>query len=195
MVKKNFYELTNPQKNIWNTELFYPDTTINNICVSSIIDENLDFNLLKKSINKLVELNESFRINLSIIDTIPKQFISDFTPFNIDIIELNSKKEFFELEDITAKEKFTILNSNLYKFKIVKFPNGTGGIILNIHHIIADSWSLGITVKEILKIYHCMKSGNEYVSDTFPYSNLINSETSYKSSNRYETDKKMCIYD
>lgn len=190
MVKKNFYELTNPQKNIWNTELFYPDTTINNICVSSIIDENLDFNLLKKSINKLVELNESFRINLSIIDTIPKQFISDFTPFNIDIIELNSKKEFFELEDITAKEKFTILNSNLYKFKIVKFPNGTGGIILNIHHIIADSWSLGITVKEILKIYHCMKSGNEYVSDTFPYSNLINSETSYKSSNRYETDKK-----
>ena len=50
------YELTNPQKSIWLTEQYFQNTTINNICVSSIIDENLDFNLLKKSEQNLNEL-------------------------------------------------------------------------------------------------------------------------------------------
>ena len=85
MNNKDVFELTNPQRNIWNTELFFSDTNINNICVSSIIDEVVDFNLLKKAINTLVELNESFRIKLCIENTIPMQYISDFMPFDIDI--------------------------------------------------------------------------------------------------------------
>lgn len=190
MNNKDVFELTNPQRNIWNTELFFSDTNINNICVSSIIDEVVDFNLLKKAINTLVELNESFRIKLCIENTIPMQYISDFMPFDIDIIELESMDKFKALEQSTVEEKFSLFDCNLFKFKLIKFSDGKGGIILNIHHIISDSWSLGLTIKEILKIYHCLKSGNDYISDTFPYSNLINSEKVYKSSNRYEEDKK-----
>ena len=190
MENKELFELTNPQKNIWNTELFFSDTNVNNVCVSGIINEVVNFDILKKAINILVEKNDSFRINLLISENVPMQTFSTFVPFDIDIINVNSKSEFKSIEQSMVNEKFTLINSNLFKFKLAKFPDGKGGIILNVHHIIADSWSLGLTIQEIVKIYHCILSGNsEYISDTFSYKNLILSEQDYKNSNRYNIDK------
>ena len=191
METKEIFELTNPQKNIWNTELFFSNTNVNNVCVSGIINEVVNFDILKKAINILVEKNDSFRINLLISENIPMQTFSAFAPFDIDIINVNSKSEFTSIEQSMVNEKFTLINSNLFKFKLAKFPDGKGGIILNVHHIIADSWSLGLTIQEIVKIYHCLLNNNsEYISDTFSYKNLITAEQDYKNSNRYNNDKE-----
>lgn len=190
MKKTNLYNLTNPQKNIWNTELFFSDTNVNNVCSSGILNEVVDFDILKKAINILVEKNDSFRIHISILENIPMQTFSTFVPFDIDIIDVKSKYEFSSIEESMVNEKFTLINSNLFKFKLARFPDGKGGIILNVHHIIADSWSLGLTIQEIIKIYHCLLDGStEYISDTFSYKNLIESEQDYKNSNRYKMDK------
>ena len=199
MENKELFELTNPQKNIWNTELFFSNTNVNNVCVSGIINEVVNFDILKKAINILVEKNDSFRINLLILKNIPMQTFSAFVPFDIDIINVNSKSEFTFIEQSMVNEKFTLINSNLFKFKLAKFPDGKGGIILNVHHIIADSWSLGLTIQEIVKIYHFLLNNNsEYISDTFSYKNFITAEQDYKNSVRYNNDKEFwnsCLKD
>ena len=80
MENKELFELTNPQKNIWNTELFFSNTNVNNVCVSGIINEVVNFDILKKAINILVKKNDSFRINLLISKNIPMQTFSAFVP-------------------------------------------------------------------------------------------------------------------
>ena len=132
--------------------MFFSDTNVNNVCVSGIINEVVNFGILKKAINVLVEKNDSFRINLLLSENVPMQTFSTFVPFDIDIINVNSKAEFKSIEQSMVNEKFTLINSNLFKFKLAKFPDGKGGVILNVHHIIADSWSLGLTIQEIVKI-------------------------------------------
>ena len=77
MEKKDVYELTNPQKSIWNTELFFSNTTVNNICVSGIINEEVNIEILKKAINLLVKENDSFRTKLIVNDSVPVQFFSE----------------------------------------------------------------------------------------------------------------------
>lgn len=190
METKELFELTNPQKNILNTEIYFSDTNVNNLCVSAILNEVVNFDVLKKAINILVQKNDSFRIQLCVVRNKTKQTFCAFEPFDIEVIDANSDTDFASIERETVKEKFKLLNSNLFKFKLVKFSDGRGGIILNVHHIIADSWSLGITVKETVKIYHSLMNGDsEYISDTFSYKNLILSEQDYKNSNRYKDDK------
>ena len=54
-MKKDVYELTNPQKSIYLTEQYYSGTTINNICGTSIINSTLDFELLKTAINIVIK--------------------------------------------------------------------------------------------------------------------------------------------
>lgn len=184
------YGLTGPQKNIWNTELFFNNTNANNVCVSAIIRERIDFNLLKQAINLVVSQNDSFRIHIVLKDNEPTQVFCNYTPFDISIDSLSSKDDFSKLEQEVVNTKFDILNSDLFLFKLVKFPDSTGGIILNVHHIIADSWSLGLTIQEIIKNYHSLKSGIAYTPNTFSYKDYINSEIQYKNSKKYLSDKE-----
>ena len=56
------YNLTGPQKSIWDTDFFYRDTPVNNIAGCMIVHEKVDLSILKKSILKFIEENDSFRI-------------------------------------------------------------------------------------------------------------------------------------
>lgn len=190
MLEKNVYGLTGPQKNIWNTELFFNNSNVNNVCASGILHEALDFDLLKQALNILVKENDSFRVRIQVKDNVPVQYFSDFVPFDVDILNANNKKDFAKIEQETVSKKFNILDSDLFLFKLVRFPDSTGGIILNVHHIISDSWSLGLVIQEIIKIYHALKANIDYVPDTFSYIEYINSEEKYKSSKRYLSDKE-----
>ena len=54
---KKLYELSNPQTSIWDTEQFYYGTNINNICGTAIISNVLNFNILKKAIENVIQKN------------------------------------------------------------------------------------------------------------------------------------------
>ena len=157
-MENKLYELTNPQKSIWYTENYFENTNINNICTSVIIYENINIDALKKALNFLVQTNDSFRIKLSLQNNIPMQYIADFEPFDIETIYVNNIDEFHNIEQKMVNEKLNLIDSSLYKFKIAIFPDNSAGIIVNIHHIVADSWSLGISVQKAVQIYHYIKN-------------------------------------
>ncbi len=191
MKNKNIYELTNPQKSILFTEQFYSDTTVNNICTSAIIYEEIDETLLKKAIYNVVKQNDSFRIHMiSCEDNTIKQIISDFTEFNIDVSYIDTEDDVKLLQEEEVKYKFEFLNSDLFKFKIFILKNKFAGVILTVNHIIADSWSLGLVIQDILKNYHCLKNNTPIESSNYSYTNYINLEKEYKSSKRFQEDKK-----
>lgn len=191
MKNKNIYELTNPQKSILFTEQFYSDTTVNNICTSAIIYEEIDETLLKKAIYNVVKQNDSFRIHMiSCEDNTIKQIISDFTEFNIDVSYIDTEDDVKLLQEEEVKYKFEFLNSDLFKFKIFILKNKFAGVILTVNHIIADSWSLGLVIQDILKNYHCLKNNTPIESSNYSYTNYINLEEEYKSSKRFQEDKK-----
>lgn len=157
-MENKLYELTNPQKSIWYTENYFENTNINNICTSGIIYEDINIDTLKNAIHRLVQTNDSFRIKLSLQNNVPVQYIADFETFDIETIYINNIDDFHNIEQEMVKEKFNIINSVLFKFKIAIFPDKSAGVILNLHHIIADSWSLGLTIQKIVQIYHSIKN-------------------------------------
>ena len=189
-MEKKIFELTNPQKSIWNMEEFFEGTTINNICTPAIIHEKIDENILKKAINNVVQKNDSFRIRIILKNDSPLQYISDFEPFEIEVLHLKAEKDLKEVEKEEVNYKFNIIDSCLFHFKIVIFENGFGAIILTVNHIIADSWSLGLVIKNILEEYHSLKNGIVLSSAQNSYIDYINSEKEYKKSKKYELDKK-----
>lgn len=190
MSKKDVYKLTNPQTSIWNMEKFFENTTINNICTSGIIYEKINLKLLKQALNNVVRKNDSFRIQLHLENNMPYQKIVDFEPFDVDVIKAKDESELEKIEKEMVNYKFNVIDSCLFCFKIVIFENKFGAVILNLSHLIADSWSLGITIQEILKEYHALKN-NEILPETNnSYIDYIKSEQEYKKSEKYNNDKK-----
>lgn len=189
MENKELFELTNPQKSIWYTEQFYEGTTVNNICVSGTLYGNINEDLLKQAINNVVEQNDSFRIHIVLKDNIAKQYISDYTNFNIGVEYINDESEIKQIESEEAKYKFDVIDSDLFRFKIAMSKNNFASIILTVNHLIADSWSLGLVIQEIIKNYNSIKNNENFTPDTFSYLDYINSENEYKNSKKFENDK------
>ena len=183
------YDLTNPQKSIWYTEEVFKGTTVNNICTSGIIYEKIDEKLLKKAINNVVKQNDSFRIHLTLENGIIKQYISDFEKFDIDVEFIDNASKLKEIEECESKYLFKLIDSNLFKFKIVILKNKFAAVILTANHLISDSWSMGITIQEILRNYHCLLNDEIPEQEAFSYVDYIASEEKYLSSKKYESDK------
>lgn len=70
-MEQKLYNLTNPQKSIWNMEKFFEGKPINNICTPAIIYEKIDTNLLTQAINNVVKNNDTFRIRLELKERYP----------------------------------------------------------------------------------------------------------------------------
>lgn len=190
-MKKEMYELTNPQKNIWNTEMFFQGTNINNVCGSSLIKEKIDFDLLKQAFTLFIQQNDCFQIRICLNEeNVPMQYFADFEPFPIDVVDVSSLDDLYALEQKLAKKKFELFNNRLFDINLARFPNGYGAVVLNVHHIISDSWSSGLTIQEIVKNYHALREHSTYVPNTVSYKEYIISEQNYKESKKFLDDKE-----
>ena len=184
------YSLTNPQNSIWLTEKFHNGTSVNNICGYVYISDPVDFSALKKAINELIKTNDSMRLKFKEENNSCIQYLSEYKSFDIDIIELFSEEDIEKKALEFAKIPFEIENNLLFKFILFRLPNGSGGFIVNVHHIIGDSWSLGLIAKEVTGIYSEILNLT-YDKKTFPsYLNYINTEKEYINSDKFIKDKE-----
>ena len=180
--------LTNSQKSIWVTEQYYNGSSVNTISGSAIIDEKLDFQKLEKSIRIVCQKHDNFKIKLKIKDG---EVFQEFTneKENIEFINLANEKEFEKFRIKTIKKTFD-LESQLYKFYIIKFENGKGAFLLNIHHLISDAWTLALICNDIINIYSKLLNNREIETKSiYSYIDYIKSEKEYHKSEKYKIDK------
>ena len=188
-MEEKLLNLTNPQKNIWYLEKFYSNSSLNTICGTAFINEITDFSLLEKSVCHVVKNNYSFHLKITLDNNEPKQYYK-VMDYEVPIIDVNSKEEYSKYINNVISIPFDIYNKNLFKFFIYRFPNGYSSFSLVIHHLIADSWTLGFVCNEIIKNYFNLKQNLSLLSYDNTYLDYINSEQEYMKSNRYTKDKE-----
>lgn len=189
-MEKELFNLTNPQKSILLTEEFYKGTNINNICGTAIIEDIVNFDLLKKAMNIFVKNHDSFNMKLILDNNEIKQYLDDITDIDVEVVELASKDDISKLENTMLNHVFDIYNGDLFAMKIFKLQDNSGGFIVNVHHLFGDSWSLGIVANDIVRIYSCLLNGEEITNDNYSYIDYIYSEKEYLESAKYIKDKE-----
>ena len=186
---KKKYNLTYPEQAIYLTEQFYKNTNVNSICGTAIVEAKLDFDILKKAINYVVLKNDSFRIHLVQNKQGIEQYISDYKEFDIEIIDLHGKEDVATIENNIMQNNFHLFENDLFEFKIFRFENGNGGFLLNIHHIIADAWTLGLTCRKIMNVYANLVDFETVHDVGSSYIDYINDEQKYLGSEKFSKDK------
>ncbi|MCI8482443.1 MAG: amino acid adenylation domain-containing protein [Clostridia bacterium] len=187
---EKLYDLTAPQQSILLTEQYFKGANINHICGSAFIHETIDFGILKKAVNLLVQYNDSLRIRLYNENNEIKQYVGQYTPFEVNIVDVNSQEDVANIEKNLMEHVFDIY-SNMFICELFRFPNGTGGFSVNVHHLVSDSWTLGLVARGIVHIYSCLSKNEEIdISAIASYTAYIESEENYVSSNKFIKDKE-----
>lgn len=185
-IKKVKSKLSNSQKLLLLFQLLNRKKSDGNVCGSITIHEKIDVDRLKQAINKFLENNDGIRTRICFTGLGFRQFFAEYEPLEIEVINVESDEDVKKIEDKINHEVFSMINKPLYKIKIFKFKDGTGGFIGCIHHIICDAWTIGLTINQIMGYY---ENGDEKYT-TYSYSEYVKSEAKYLKSNREKKDKE-----
>lgn len=190
-MKEKIYDLTNPQKSIWEMEQFYKGTPMNNIGGTVLIHDKIDFAKLIQSIRIFFENNDTFRAKLFFDENHAlKQYFEDDYELDTEILPLKDQKDLSILQQEVMNKPFSLINNYLYNVKFFKFSDETGGFIFNVHHLFQDAYSTNLVATKIMNIYASLLK-NEKISDpSTSYSNYIYNEKAYMSSDKFQKDKK-----
>lgn len=189
-LKRKTYPLTNPQKNIYDTEIFFSNSSLNNIGGYVFIEETLNPKALEKAINFYVKNNDALRLKIQVMDGKPYQYLENYKPFCVEFISLKNMEEVEQLNQKIVKTPFTILDSDLFTFTIFQLPNGQGGFNVTLHHFIADAWGMSLLISGIIRFYTSLvrKEPMDEVSSP-SYLDYISTAEAYSQSSRFQKDE------
>ncbi len=129
------------------------------------IEGIVDAKVLEESIIKVIKRHEVLRTRIITKNDAACQVIEDESDFRLERVlvddgRVNGKdKNEYVLK--YAKEAFDLENSQLIRAALFDFNSKSYALLLTIHHIICDRYSLGIIANEIVKCYVLTKTGEK----------------------------------
>ncbi len=192
--KRIYYKLTHPQKRIWYVDKLNSNNSLHNIGGSLNINNRVEVDKLKETLNHLIETNEGLRIRFTQKDGQPVQYVYDFKKENIEFINFSNKQnpieEFKKYLENTFKENFIIEDNQLYHFVICKISDKEYRLLSKFHHIIADGWSISLIEKQICETYNKLTKGKyQCFEENYSYIEYIKEENQYLNSDRFIRNK------
>ncbi|MED4445709.1 non-ribosomal peptide synthetase [Bacillus thuringiensis] len=190
---KKFYNLTHPQKRIWYIDKVNFNSPLHNIGGCLKIKVSIDVNRMKETLNIIVKKNEGLRLRISEKDGQPVQYIHEFEKEKIDYIDFSN----FELPRVEQekwseslfKNNYELEDSKLYYFAIYKISENEYGVLLRIHHIISDGWSISLIQKQLCEIYSKLTKNEAIYLDKSCYLDFVEVEKKYLNSDRFIKNK------
>src|SRR5581483_5939332 len=125
----------------------------------------LDTNALERSLNAIVERHESLRTTFHSVEDQPVQVIAPSfqLPLNIvDLSELPDRERRSRVDELIADESqraFDLASLPLLRSTLLKIADNEHVLVLNIHHIVSDRWSMGVLSQELAALYAAAVAG------------------------------------
>ena len=187
------FPLSLSQLNILNLERSLAGTSVNNISTTIRINGRLDFTALQQSINRVIESDSSMRTRLVVRNGEMMQYHAPYVKEEFPVYDFsNTSSEGIEnWESSVTRELINLEGGALYRFVLFRDSENSGGVLVKMHHIIADGWSQIMLCNKIGETYLELLSGKEPSLDEAPeYSLHIQEEQDYLSSKAFARDEK-----
>ncbi|MBR5446854.1 MAG: AMP-binding protein, partial [Clostridia bacterium] len=191
---REYFPLSLSQQNILGLERALSGTSVNNISTTVKIRGRLDFAALEKSINAVIEADSTLRTRLSSTSEGMMQYRVPFEKEDIPVYDFtNTSADGIEnWECAVTREAIFAEDVPLYRFVLFRASEDVGGILVKLHHIIADGWSQIMLCNKIAKLYLELLSGNDEATvEVSPdYKLHIQEENDYLASPAYKKDER-----
>lgn len=115
----------------------------------------LNIEALQQSVNEIIRRHEILRTTFPAIDGKPLQVIFPSLAMNIPVLDLQGL-EAAEIQQIVTKEArqpFDLSNGSLLRVTLLRLGPESHVLVLIMHHIITDGWSMGIFIQELSSLY------------------------------------------
>jgi len=153
------------QQRLWFLDQLAPDTSAYTIAARRRFHGPLDQTALANALTELVRRHESLRTTFPNQDGEPVQRISDPAPVTLDTVNLEHMPQgerasaALRVTWETIQRPFDLAHDPLFRSVLIRLGPEEHELIVIIHHIVADGWSLGILARELTTLYEAGRAG------------------------------------
>ena len=187
------FPLSLSQLNILNLERVLVGTAVNNISTTIRIDGRLDFPMLQKTIRLILKSDDSLRTRLVEEDGTVLQYHAPFEEEEFPVYDFsNTSRDGVEnWETALTREPISLFGGPLYRFVLFRDSEKGGGVLVKLHHIIADGWTQIMLCNKIARTYLDLLAGKTPDLPEAPdYELHVEEEREYLQSKAFARDEQ-----
>ncbi len=149
--KADFVKATELQKKLYFSSEYRKMKTAFHAPVQIEINDELDFEQLKLSIDKLMNAYSSLKASFHVIDGVLVQCINEDVNYSIEVLKVN-KNDIPEIINSFVKP-FNLEETPLFRIKLLNLDKKNSVLLFDIHPIIYDKMSALKLCRDLLDIY------------------------------------------
>ncbi|MEG4211267.1 amino acid adenylation domain-containing protein [Microcoleus sp. S13_B4] len=152
------------QQRLWFLDQLVPNNPFYNVPAALRLTGSLNFAALQQTFNEIVRRHEALRTTLAVVSGQAVQRIAAAFHLPINVVDLrNLPKESRQTEAnrLTAQEaqrSFNLSNDLLLRVTLLQLDDTEYLLMLNMHHIVSDGWSIGVLIQELGALYTAFAS-------------------------------------
>jgi amino acid adenylation domain-containing protein len=147
------------QQRLWFLDQYEPDKSFYNMSYGLRLAGGLDIAALEQSLNEIVRRHEALRTIFPLIEGEPNQIIMPALNRFLAVIDLRQhagnqrEQELRRLASEEARRPFDLAQGPLFRACLVRLTEDDQVLLLTLHHIVADGWSMGVLRRELAVLY------------------------------------------
>ncbi|MGH8083564.1 MAG: condensation domain-containing protein, partial [Lysobacter sp.] len=130
----------------------------------------LNVDALQAALDRIVQRHEALRTYFAVVDGQPVQRVSDDNAFRLvrqdmsDAADAQAEVEYWS--EVEAEEPFDLTAGPLVRGRLLRLGEHEHALLLTMHHIVSDGWSMGVLIHELSTLYRAYTVGGvAYAND------------------------------
>jgi amino acid adenylation domain-containing protein len=151
------------QERLWFLEQLEPEACRHNLVAAFAVNGRIDTAALECAFNEIIKRHESLRTVFRSTDGKPHQEILAALTIDVPIVDMSSSiadanwaGSISRFCASQAQQAFNLSQGPLLRVKLVRFSSERSVLILVVHHLIFDGWSMDILGRELTIAYELL---------------------------------------
>jgi amino acid adenylation domain-containing protein len=153
------------QQRLWFLDQLQPGNPAYNIPAAVRLKGALNVAVLEQTFQEIIKRHEALRTTFNSVEGRPAQVIISSFKFTLPIVNLRElsqaerEAEAMRLAAEEARQPFDLTKWPLLRVTLLHLDETEYLLLLTVHHIVADGWSMGVLVREVAALYEAFCSG------------------------------------
>jgi Condensation domain len=152
------------QQRLWFLDQLVPGNPFYNVPAAYRVRGGLRVEVLREAVTALVGRHESLRTTFSSRDGRPFQVVGREAALDWEAARVggpDAEARARELADGEAARPFDLAAGPLLRVRVLELGADDHVVVVVMHHIVSDGWSMGVLVRELAALYRARLAGRE----------------------------------
>ncbi len=155
------FEMTAVMRSMWLHEQFVPGSVVNNTGAALRYRGDVDTDLLQRALQIVVDRHDVLRAHVVVRDGTPRLSVPQQSPVDFRPVDAEgwSDIEISDAVDEAILAPFDLLSGPMCRFALLSRSAAEHVLVLAVHHLVTDLWSMTLLADEIGETYERLGRG------------------------------------